>query len=354
MSKRDKQSNTADYINSMLGATYDKLKTTGNSVSDNISKDLAQDKYYDELKTNTGKKIELIDVYKLVDAPDDINRFKIVNQTKMLEIRLSIIRNKGIFYPLIVWEQSNDNYMILAGHKRTHIVKNILEDKNIFDEDLKNKIKCLPAIVYKKEEIDINKAKEICIDTNYLVDDITPQQRVQLVKLRLEFGEQNIKEFQDNFNKGKSILYEDIILCTRLKEEFQNLYYSGNISRRSALKLASMSMDIQMYILDNYMDKVTNSYIKKLMKSSSKEDIDKLFSDEEVKTVTKVSVNVGTSDVDEFNSLTSSWFNAKSKGSYIKLITIDDVDLNKNDIDELQEIIDNWKLSKLRKQSSDD
>ena len=103
----------------------------------------------------------------------------------------------------------------------------------------------------------------------------------------------------------KSALYEELAI-EKIFAPLRELYYCGNLTRKTVLKFNYYARDTQEWIHQNYADKITETKVKALKKSMGRSDISALFESEteETKTIT-VSVPVGK--VEAFKKMFAGW-----------------------------------------------
>lgn len=102
---------------------------------------------------------ELIALDKLQAAPDQWNFFPMPKPEQYALIFQSIYKY-GLWHPCTVWEQENGSYMILGGHTRANVFRELYEITN--DE----KYHAIPCKVYKHDQITEPTARRIVILTN--------------------------------------------------------------------------------------------------------------------------------------------------------------------------------------------
>ena len=170
----------ADFLRSMQASTQ---KAT-EEVSDTLKKvskrsTIGKDR----------KELEYRDIGEMQPAPADWNRYPLLKNDqpdRYLELKMSIYV-RGIESPLILWEKDGKT-MILAGHNRWEICREIIEEcknESGFDEQ---KFRILPCFVYEDDEITEEQAKEIINDTNLYRDfsKLPNKVKIQITRDRLE------------------------------------------------------------------------------------------------------------------------------------------------------------------------
>lgn len=207
------------------------------------------------------KEAILIPIENLEFAPDDINFFPEISSEKMNEMMLSIIR-WGLFSPIIVWKIEENRYMVLSGKNRVNCFNNIIEKyKNIDmekalkdadketheifkDFDLEN-FKKVPSYVYEKNEISLEEAKEIVIETNsvqrdslFKVRNRLNLERVKYLKKKRDIEKKQIEDIAKElgFTKRNFFYYQKIeeSLIKPLKDKFVENELKFSLAREIA------------------------------------------------------------------------------------------------------------------------
>jgi ParB family chromosome partitioning protein len=240
-----------------------------------------------------------IPISLLDNAPHDWNIFPPLSETKMLYLKMSI-ENSGLFDPIIVKEKENGRYMIISGHNRVQAHRELLEEYN--DDKYTN----IRAIVYKKEELDDKKAKEMIIDTNFIQrGDFNSTLRTKILQARSEIYQtqkdkksRNIKELAESFGIKKSAIYDDFAIIEKLHPQYKEQFFKNKMSRRVALKLAQFSIETQQWIIDT-LPPARDDNTKLLKKNMTREQIEKIFLTDNSKKRT-VKVQIPDERYDEF------------------------------------------------------
>lgn len=234
---------------------------------------------YEKFIMNTKKNIVDVDVHLLDPAPNNWNIFPKLSESKITQLVFSI-ENSGLFDPVILWEKENGRYMILSGHNRVAAFQRLLQEYS--DDDTYTRI---PSIIYQKGELTQEQAKEIIIDTNFIQrGDFNPRLRAKILQARKDIYTnqtdkkgRNIKEITRELGLKKSAIYEDFTIIEKTISSFQDLYYDGVISRKSILRIATLSFDLQEIIASDYSDKITDRKIASIQRDMTEEDIRTIF-----------------------------------------------------------------------------
>lgn len=261
--------------------------------------------------------IKLISIDKLFPAPEEINFFEPLSESKRLELRISI-SEVGIIQPLHVWEQNDGTYMILAGRNRTSIVQ------ELYEETGSPKYARIPCIVYGYDELKNNEdyLRQIVIETNVLQrTTFTAKERVNLIKYRVEKYKRqkddmgrSIKELGEQLGINKSTIYDDLAIGNNLNPDILEYYYNNKLNRKAALAISKLDSDVQAYIYDNYEEKICNRYFLRLPKDiKTKEDIDNYLNEKSIRTTEKkeFAYRIPVTLQDEFKSYVDKWLKEK-------------------------------------------
>lgn len=302
MSRKDRQKALQKQLENLQGGKY------GESY---------QDKYHEIIKKSE-KDIINIDVNLLSPAPDDWNFFPEISDDKMLEMMFSIQEN-GLFNPIIVWER-HGRYMILSGHNRVKAYKRIMNEYEGTEGFDKRKYETIPAIVYREDEIDEMKAKEIIIDTNYIQREedkrIMPQivkNRLEIVKNRKDVKGRTIDIVAKELGISATKVYEDQLIANRILPEFNEMYFNGELKKKSLLRFAWFDIKTQEWMKDNFMDYINDERAMKLKKGMTKKEIEKCLTFEDNIKRVYVTMRVPEELSNDFREMANKWIKEKEK-----------------------------------------
>lgn len=275
--------------------------------------------YIDDIEEDykSEKDIIHIDINSLHSAPEEWNFFPPISNIKMLEMVFSILEN-GLFNPIIVWEQEN-GCMILSGHNRVKAYKKILEEYEGMPDFDENKYKTIPSIVFTKDEIDENKAKEIIIDTNYIQREedkkLMPQiikNRLDIVRKRKDKKGRTIDIVAEELGLSKTKVYEDQLIANRIIPELNDFYFNEIIGKKALLRFAWFNEEIQRWIYNEFKDSIENDVVMGIKKGMNKENITKCFNNghNKIKKIT-ISVRIPEHLKDDFRKMAKEWIKEK-------------------------------------------
>ena len=222
----------------------------------------------------TGMDIFKLDINKLHSAPADWNFYAPLPEAKMKELIESIINN-GLLVPVIVWQVEEEKFMILSGHNRVEAFR------RIYDVTKDDRFKKIHAFVKKSTDIDIEAAKQIIIDTNFVQRELSPSEKAKsiLEKYRFfgrkEYGSVG-KNTADMIAESLNISYrtvQDYYKLNNLIDELMQLVDDQTLSITSGIMLASLKQDFQRKLVNEYGVHLTNKKIAKLNINRSEENI---------------------------------------------------------------------------------
>lgn len=278
-SKENKRQSVDEKIakmkNNMNGLEYN------NAVLSNIN----NYKDADKIAISSGKPVEMIDVNLLDAAPIEWNFFPTISDSKMIEMIDSIMES-GLFNPIIVWKQTSNRYMILSGHNRVNAYRNIVKVLNDRKDNSVNKFRQIPAIVYKMDELNELKAKEIIIDTNYVQrDDISKvlptivKERMTIVEKRegLTVARDVVNVVAEELGLSPTKVIEDNQIATIIIDEFKDKYFNYELTRKSILNLRHFDYKVQKWIYNEYKSNITSQMLLSLKKGDNKTQIREKF-----------------------------------------------------------------------------
>lgn len=242
------------------------------------TEELTIEKDSEELSIGASK--QLLSRKLLDSAPDDWNFFTKPNN-ETLSVMMQSIVTDGLINPIIVWEQPNHRYMILAGHTREYCFDRLFqvtEDKQYLS---------IPALVYQYDDLDEESARRIIILSNIAQrakEDKALRIRSigELIKLERNSTKQSkIKDVGTVVANALGVSRSTVFNYQRISQlidPFLQMYTAGNLSVRLAKTISSMDIDLQEYLYANYLDKLSTPRLSVLLQDAmSKGAIDRIF-----------------------------------------------------------------------------
>ena len=250
-----------------------------------------------QIKYTQGKEVVLLPLDKLVNSKD--NMFNAWSEEEMLINKISINEN-GLFSPIIIKDNGDGTYTILAGHNRTEAYRQLKEEAiELGLNDKVQEFSTIPAFIYP-EDTTADKCLEIMVDTNLRSRQKMSKEAeikainasMKIMKKQKSLSGKNLMDILEENNVRKSVAYEAQKICNDLIEDFANVYYSGKIMKKAVVAIASLDRELQQYLYDTYGDSVTSKNAILIKKNMAKEDLDSLFfsseEEKESKTISKM------------------------------------------------------------------
>jgi len=253
--------------------------------------------------------IRNLSLNELIEAPKEWNFYKALEDDKTMEL-IESIEKSGLLHPIVVWEQSDDEYMILAGHNRVRAFRYLSEMEK------GKKYRKIPALIKKKNEITEEDAREIIIDTNWVQRSLSAIEKSKSIieKYTVLKSKNSTKYAEHGTGKLRDVIAEDYNLSGRavdeyrrlnnLIAEFKYLLEHNKISFTAASKVAGLNDELQRFIYDNYSDKIHRRYIKKINMKTTKEELIGIFEEEDIKR--NIHIEVRESIMDKYKNMTQS------------------------------------------------
>lgn len=245
---------------------------------------------------------------KLVDAPNDWNFFPRINEIKFNEM-LDSIRERGLIDPITVWEMDNGKFMILTGHNR----------RRAFEELYKvtgdAKYKSIFSKIYKKNEIDVEKAKMIIVDSNFVArGELAPSIKAICIQKKFAYlekyksNEAGMKDHEQvakdlNISVTQVYAYRKI---SKLIPEIRRMLDDKVISLEACGILADYSADLQKKLAHEYGTYLNNRRIMSLRKIKDESRVIYELTKEDAP-VMKVTSVIPKSKYNEFISYIDEW-----------------------------------------------
>lgn len=262
------------------------------------------------------KEIQYKDIYEMTEAPADWNlypRLKTTQPDRYLELKMSIY-DRGIEIPLVLWDRA-DTLMILAGHTRWEICREIIEDCRNEKGFREEKFRYVQCLVYEEDEITEQQAKDIINDTNLYRDFSRLPNKTKIMIIRESLAKyqtrryakgERIDQMAKDLGLEKTTIYESLSIYEKVIEPLQELYYSEKLTRKAVLKFTFFDKDTQEWILDNYSEKICDAKVKALKKNMSRSEIAHVFCDD-AEGIKKMTLEIPASREKEFRALYEKW-----------------------------------------------
>lgn len=245
-----------------------------------------------------------IEVENLVEAPKEWNFYSPLKDDKMIELIESVVEN-GLLTPIIVWEQENDKFMILAGHNRVKAYEIITEELDLTD------FKTIKAIVKKKDEINIEQAKQIIVDTNWVQRELSGWEKHQSIVAKYNFIEENVQRkkgvrvrdlvAEKLDMKGRQV--ENYYKLASLIPEMQNMYKAEKVTLAGAAKISLLKNDIQRIIASTVIDSISTKMASRFNNEITEDNIDNYINDHTKKVKKAIKITFAEEDEDRFMQL---------------------------------------------------
>lgn len=282
--------------------------------------DIAQSQQYQDFVGSIDKQSQLIDIDLMDDAPPELNEFPRLKdqQPEMyLNVKMSIFKY-GVIQSLLLLKRSTGRYMIISGHNRKDICREIIEEcQGNNDFDIK-KYKYLPSKIYEEGELTDDQLKDYIDETNCMQRDISKlDQRTKLALLHRQMknmkdrkyaGGKRIDELAKQMNLEKTTIYDSLAIVEKIIPPLQELYFNGSITRKAVLRFCYFDKVTQEWIWDTFGNEMKDLQIKLLKKSMSREEIEKVLSSEAEKKK-RIYIDIPTKREKAIKSLLKAYMN---------------------------------------------
>ncbi len=183
----------------------------------------------------TETKFETLLLRQLVPSPTNPRKsFDVVKTTELAES----IKEKGVLQPILV-RAKGKQYEIVCGERRYRA--------SCMVETMDKKRNTIPAIV---RELSDQEVREMQLIENFQREDVHPMEEALAIKYAVETGQYNMEDLRHKV--GKSITYiKQRMKLNSLTEDWQKLFFNGNINITTALQLSQFTADTQTQILED-------------------------------------------------------------------------------------------------------
>lgn len=224
--------------------------------------------------------LQQISLERLRFAPEEWNFFQKLPDDKFFEL-LQSMQDNGLLVPLIVWEQHDGSYMILSGHNRFRAARKLSEEVN------EDRFLRVPCRVYRYDDLDEDKAREILIDCNWVQRVLSPAERVKSISYKYAqvgrqkrgSGQRAYELVAEQFGLKPTQVYQ----YTRLSEldsYWLDKLDSRTLSVKAGAHLAKLD-ETQQKALKKKGDALTNAQILSVKKNTPVEEITNALQEEE-------------------------------------------------------------------------
>ena len=297
-----------------------KSSNYGKIVSDNISNALRK------------KEAVYIATNDLYASPKKWNFYEPLDDNKKLELMESIETN-GILSPIIVWNIDFENiegeyeekeidlydfqgnkYLILAGHNRADAFRR-LYDITKDEEYLK-----IPAFIFEENEIDIEDARRIVVDTNYVQRTLSTEETLQSILYKYA----EVESRPDKKGRTADIVASEMGMSSAKVKQYKRLVNiipdirrkigSKGLNLTAVLKIVWMDIETQKWMYDKYGEVLDSQMINKMGKEISREKIEEIIEKEINKEkVVSVTTKVPVELEKQFKTMVKNWIYNKTK-----------------------------------------
>lgn len=260
-----------------------------------LAVDAAQSQQYQDYIGKIDKENELIDIDLMDDAPPELNdfpRLKDQQPEMYLNVKISIYKY-GVLQSLLLLKKPDGRYMIISGHNRRDISREIIDECQGNDGFDIKKYKYLPCKIYKEGELSDKQLRDFVDDTNCMQRDLSKldqrtklnllHRQMQNMKERKYAGGKRIDELAKQMNLEKTTIYDSLSIVEKIIAPLQELYFNGIITRKAVLRFSFFDKVTQEWMWDTFGNQMTDLQVKLLKKSMDREEIKQIFSSEVVK-----------------------------------------------------------------------
>lgn len=252
--------------------------------------------------------IKEISVDKLIPAPKEWNFYSPLSDDKREELVESIL-TKGLLTPIVVWEQPDGTFMILAGHNRVEAYNFIRAEVN--DEHFN----MIPAFIKGVNEINEYEAREIIIDTNWVTRNLTPLdisrsivEKYTVLRNKAGYGKYGDGRVRDIISKQFNMSGRQVDNYRKLVDlipEFQHMVNNNDISFTHAINLTSYDDSMQKWIYETFQGFISNETIKNVKKDMSKAELKNIFIKNK-KEINKISLSIPSAIATKYKTIPKS------------------------------------------------
>lgn len=277
--------NNSDFLKKLNQATKEDLQAVDDS----------QSKKYQDFVQNIDKQNEYIDIDLMDDAPADWNDFPRLKEEQpdmYLKMKMSIY-NVGVIQELLLLRRQTGRYMVIAGHNRRDICREIIDEcKDNSDFNIQ-KYKYLSCKIYDEEELNEQQIRDLIDETNCMQRDISkmnPRVKANLLQRQMKNMEkrryakgERIDQLAKDMGLKKTAIYDTLAIMEKVIEPLRGLYFDNKISKKAVLRFTLFDKMTQQWMWDTFGEKMTDQQIQSLKKSMDRDEIEEHFSADNIK-----------------------------------------------------------------------
>lgn len=221
-----------------------------------------------------------INIDRLVMAPANWNHPRDLDEAELESLATSI-HEQGLIYPIVVWEQENGSYMILAGHQRTRAFRKLSEEVDVKYTEIK-------AIVHTRDSLTELQAESLFIVSNSegrtglshreLVKSVWRMDEIYELEGMKQEGKRKNQVIAEAFKQGATQT-KMLMSLQRLHAGLLELYFQGKYSLKLSYKLSILEGSVQEYAYIHLRNKLKHKHFEFIRKGMSLEELDKIVND---------------------------------------------------------------------------
>lgn len=228
----------------------------------------------------------LIPLEKLVPAPDDWNMYPPADADTIVKMMESFVQY-GQLKVAIVRNEGDGTYKIIGGHNRFTVLQKLHE----LYPDVE-RYKTMRCNVYSKEAIndeafqiaviEDNEAQRAKEDSRYIAIGYNVRKKFGEKSSITRYGLSMRKQLREKYGISNGTASNIEQIGNYLLDDYLALYINGTLSRNDALAISKLQNELQKYLYDSGITKLSVSEKKGLAKCFTIDDIDNvLCSDKE-------------------------------------------------------------------------
>lgn len=247
-----------------------------------------------------------IEVSKLKFSPKEWDPLPPLSEPEYNELKANIYE-RGMHSPILVYEISKDEYMVLAGKNRTNIYRDLIKIDPY-------KYRTIPAIIETSNSVSELDMRDSVLDLNLLGRQLSKLQISKVLrhkwiisKERAKQGDGNIKNnIGEILNLSGKQIYRYMKLLD-LIPEFQDMVEQNLLSVDSGSKIALLDNALQLWLYENHRDKLQLHLLKSIRTGMNLKELKEIFLDTKIQT-NKYKFEVPSSLKEEFENYIKVFF----------------------------------------------
>lgn len=276
----------------------EKSQLTENSIRGEIP--------YDESKQGIERGVVYVDIDMIEPAPIMWDFWSDLTEDDYNDLKMDIYLY-GLDTPIKLWKRhGHEKYMIINGKHRWKIYKDL---KQVDFE----KYKKIPATIETEDTLSELDVRDRIIALNIKGRKKTPMDMVRaslelykIYKERMKYGDGSPMKAAAEELGVSTKQFQRYLDCDNCIDEYQVMLDNYSLSINNGVRISKFSKEDQLWIYNTFTNKLQNKFLKQLVGTMTRDEVEKVFNPEKDKKVT-INYSIPKHLRKEFDDYVRSW-----------------------------------------------